>query len=361
MTDNFVNVHILRAVPASLMNRDNFNAPKSTTYGGVKRDRWSSQSLKRAVREAMAVEQIDNGVWGERSYLVPREVIRILVDEHGVDEAIAAAKTMAAFASTKLPVNDDKYQTKNELYVSGEAKQQIARIVAEHFDEITDEVPAEVTSAILGTFVGARVPDIALFGRFMASIPHGRIDGAAGYAHAFSVGPSSATDDFWTAKDDIADINNGDTQANNMGVSELTSPVMYQHSHLDRRQLRHNLDETIDPKEIEKRWLFHTAVALPQAKVNSTSAKTSPSLIIVTTGNLNLSAGDAFVTPVTNTSNVLGDAMDALLDKVKRNAGLSGGSIYAVSLSRESDAALANFPDVEVKDSLSALIDAVEV
>ncbi|HKM25196.1 MAG TPA: type I-E CRISPR-associated protein Cas7/Cse4/CasC, partial [Corynebacterium sp.] len=44
-----IDIHALQTLPPSLINRDDTGAPKSAVYGGVPRQRVSSQSWKRAI------------------------------------------------------------------------------------------------------------------------------------------------------------------------------------------------------------------------------------------------------------------------------------------------------------------------
>ena len=47
----FIDIHVLQTLPPSNPNRDDTGAPKSATFGGVRRMRISSQAIKRATRE----------------------------------------------------------------------------------------------------------------------------------------------------------------------------------------------------------------------------------------------------------------------------------------------------------------------
>ena len=49
---NFVNFHVLISHSPSCLNRDDMNMQKTAVFGGRKRVRISSQSLKRAVRKS---------------------------------------------------------------------------------------------------------------------------------------------------------------------------------------------------------------------------------------------------------------------------------------------------------------------
>jgi len=49
MSKNFLNMHVLISHSPSCLNRDDMNMQKSAIFGGQRRVRISSQSLKRAV------------------------------------------------------------------------------------------------------------------------------------------------------------------------------------------------------------------------------------------------------------------------------------------------------------------------
>ena len=58
MSDNksFINFHVLISHSPSNLNRDDMGMQKTAIFGGVKRTRISSQSLKRAIRESKYYE-----------------------------------------------------------------------------------------------------------------------------------------------------------------------------------------------------------------------------------------------------------------------------------------------------------------
>ena len=52
MNENFINFHILISHSPSCLNRDDMNMQKSAIFGGKRRVRISSQSLKRTMRQS---------------------------------------------------------------------------------------------------------------------------------------------------------------------------------------------------------------------------------------------------------------------------------------------------------------------
>ena len=49
---NFINIHVLISHSPSCLNRDDMNMQKDAIFGGKRRVRISSQSLKRAMRKS---------------------------------------------------------------------------------------------------------------------------------------------------------------------------------------------------------------------------------------------------------------------------------------------------------------------
>src|SRR5688500_3018016 len=52
MPRTIVDIHVIQTVPPSNINRDDTGSPKTAVYGGRRRARVSSQSWKRATRDA---------------------------------------------------------------------------------------------------------------------------------------------------------------------------------------------------------------------------------------------------------------------------------------------------------------------
>ena len=361
-TTPMINLHIIQSVPASLFNRDENSSAKAITIGGVRRDRVSSQSWKRAMRlalrEKLQAGTLEDGTWGVRTNRLPRQVADKLT-ETGHDYDIALAKTLALFTAMGLKVSDKKPQTASQLYIAADAADHLAQLVGDNFDAIGDKIDTTITDAALACLDPDRAVDIALFGRFMSELKtNKRLDGAVGVSHAFGVTPSTVEMDFWTAVDDIQ--NDDDTASSNLGYTDLTAPVFYRHLFLDRGLLTANISGTaLNPTEIETHFLRIAATASPAAKQNSTAANTLPAVIIATAGTGNYSAADAFTTPITSTT-TLADATTALHQRLASFSQLGiTDKIVALPLTPEATTALAD-TDAHTVDTLDALIDAIQ-
>ena len=76
MNRTLIDIHILQTVPPSNLNRDDTGSPKTAIYGGVRRSRVSSQSWKRATRNAFQ-SMLDPSEFGVRT----RRIVELLADE----------------------------------------------------------------------------------------------------------------------------------------------------------------------------------------------------------------------------------------------------------------------------------------
>lgn len=339
ITAPFVTLHAIQAFPPSLLNRDDSNATKQIVFGDTTRVRVSAQSLRRAIRTAMRQHRISGADYALRSNRFPALAAGVLAERHGRSLPAAIAKAGAVFQALKFKVTD-KGNTAVMIFANEVFPVVLADLVNTHWDAITDSpagaaetkppVPDELVSAASTALDVGRTLDLALFGRMLAEKPNGgRVDGAAGVAHAWSVDAAAIEPDWWAAVDDAA----GDDEpaSSNLGVSMVSAPVLYRHASLDRRALRRNLAVStptaealaIDGAASFIEWFVR---ATPSAKQRSSVAATLPSLVVASIGDQVLSAANAFATPVTG-PDVMATAATRLLATLDRGADALGGSI----------------------------------
>lgn len=326
---NFITLHAIHAVPASLLNRDDANSAKRITFGGTERVRVSSQAWKRAIRVSMRGTAIDNGAFGTRTNRFPQIVTDILTSEYNRDADAASAKTIAVFkAMTPKGLSvTDKGTTSAAIFAGPTFPTTVAKLIDEHFDAIGDTVPGEIGPAAVAALDTANAIDLALFGRMLAEIPvGGRIDGAVGVAHAFSVDPAAVEPDFFTAVDDAAP--EGESVSGNLGVTQIAAPVLYRTAYLDRRQLRRNFASVANVDELavaaEAAFIDWFIRAVPSAKQRSTVAATLPSLVAATCGPQVLSAADAYAAAIYS-EDVVSVATTRLVDALGRHTAIVPG------------------------------------
>ncbi|KJR10509.1 type I-E CRISPR-associated protein Cas7/Cse4/CasC [Gordonia sihwensis] len=333
MTAPFLNLHALHALPASLVNRDNNGAAKTITFGGVRRNRVSSQSWKRAIVEHMRHDRIDNAAYSLRTTRFPALTADILAADYSRDLDAALAKTAAVYSSCGFKAKENG-GTAVSIYASQNLPAQVAAAINAHWDAIGDSsdvkditseaaaktlVPNEVRAAVENALDVDKAIDLALTGRMLAEIPTKQVEGALAFAHAFSVHAASIENDFFTAVDDAAP--KGEPVSSNLGEVDLTAPLLYRSAAVDRRLLAANLAAATDPAALADdalaAFLSAFVTAVPAAKHTSTHAATLPSLVVASQSRQPQSAASAFHSAVTGDTQ-LSDSTDRLLTMLLR-------------------------------------------
>lgn len=356
---NIINLHALQAVPASLLNRDSFGAQKTITHGGVTRVRVSSQSWKRAMRTWIREQSVTGGAFAARTNRWPAATAEILASAHGIELDVATAKALAVFKGLGFKTTD-RGTTSASIFAHQDTASRIAEVIANHLDEIGDTVPDEVITAARTALSVANAVDLALLGRMLAEQPiGGRIDGAVSVDHATSVDPAAVLEDFFTAVDDLTP--EGEAVSGNLGVSDLSAPVLYRTACIDMDQLRRNLAGADNPEELATAaatvMIEAFVNAVPSAKQRSSNVGTRPSLVVATTGAARLTAHNAFTAPVRG-DNVIADATTALFEVLEAQKRF-GSPQDAVALAGDPAAERAIPTAIQKVDSLRELAHAV--
>ncbi|WP_072691449.1 type I-E CRISPR-associated protein Cas7/Cse4/CasC [Rhodococcus marinonascens] len=362
----FLALHVLQAVPASLLNRDDAGAIKKITADGVPRVRVSSQSWKRAIRIGVRTAAIEGGTFGLRTTRFPKLTADALAATHGIDPHRAAAVSAAVFTGLGLKANEKTGNTSVAVFASEQLPARVAAAIAEHDTDITfDEkkgvlVPDPVLTAARAALDVDATIDLALFGRMLAEIPGSNVDGAASVAHAFSVDPLALEADFFTAVDDAAGV--GEAVSSMLDTMDLAAPTLYRYVELDRRQLRTNLAAaSTDPAVVENLALAAEAAfvewtirSLPASKKRSSAAHTLPILVLADTGTAVYSLADAF-SPAIRGDQVAADAAARLLRHSAAARPFTGGETTALTIN-PTIADTLDLTGVDVADTLDDLI-----
>lgn len=323
-----ITLHTLHAIPASLVNRDDAGNTKTITFGGTTRVRHSSQTWKRAMREWL--RDNTNLNVGVRTTRLPSMTVDALVNQHEIERELAEVSVASVFEALGLKPNKKTGDTAVSLFVRSDTADKLAQVIMEAQSPFDQPDVALVTAARTLLAPGDAV-DVALFGRFLAEIPGENVDGSAQVAHAMSVEPARIVPDFFTTVDDCAP---GDGPASsNLGVVDLSAPVMYRTANVNVDLLKSNLggdrDLTVQAtSEFVKAFLM----AMPKAKATSTAPATLPSFLLVQIGGRATSLADAFVEAVTGT-HALNDASVRLVRHASAVAAFVGGSWAVLPIS----------------------------
>lgn len=300
----FIELHMIQNFVPSNLNRDDTGSPKDCEFGGVRRARISSQCLKRAIRENPVFEKTTETGRGTRTKRLVERVLEVLPHEKAEDEA---AKAIAAALITELLSKlDNKGKTQVLIYISPEELHQIATALESQWEMLTgtekerDAAVKGIVKALEKEFKDrTSAPDIALFGRMLASNPKLNLDAACQVAHALSTNRVSMEMDFYTAVDEL---NPDDTAgAGMMGFVGYDSACFYRYSRIAWAQLLANLDGDIDLARRSVEGFLRAAVAaVPTGKQNSFAAHNPPSFLfaVVRTDGMGWNLANAFETPV---------------------------------------------------------------
>ncbi|MEW9897143.1 type I-E CRISPR-associated protein Cas7/Cse4/CasC [Chitinivorax sp. PXF-14] len=299
MSKNFVNFHVLISHSPSCLNRDDMNMQKSAVFGGARRVRVSSQSLKRAMRTSDYYQQY----LGERS-IRTRELGRLQGSlERALHERFDAKlveRTLSLVSGKEGIAADTRADAVAPWSVEEFAKlcELVKRADAEGLDsKKTEKLVANEALVIKQAM--ARNVDIALSGRMATSGLMGSVDGAMAMAHSITTHAVDTDIDWFTAVDDlIADA--GEVGAGHLDTQEFSSGVFYRYASLNLPQLQLNLGGAGRERalEIAAHLLHMMATVVPTAKQQSFAAHNLADFALVTLADQPISLANAFEAPV---------------------------------------------------------------
>lgn len=335
---NFINFHILISHSPSCLNRDDMNMQKSAVFGGERRVRISSQSLKRAIRKSDYYHQHlgETSVRSRNLDLLKNEFLEQLkgeFDEETIKEALER------FSKTKTGEEADEVQVEEESEKTPEKKLAVAPWITEEFKiicRIVKEVREEGLTAeeeekakqafekqkgkkkkgldhFIDIAFGKKVDkklednsdalkkalssakDVALSGRMATSGLMTSVDGALAVAHVLTTHSVDADIDWFTAVDDLQELGSG-----HLDTQEFSSGVFYRYASLNLKQLQENLGNAPREKalEIAAHLLHMLATVVPSAKQQSFAAHNLADLALVSFSDIPVSLANAFEKPV---------------------------------------------------------------
>lgn len=350
MNKNFINFHILISHSPSCLNRDDMNMQKSAIFGGKRRVRISSQSLKRTMRKSDYYE----ANLGEVS--IRSRKLELLKDDfvtafQGDFDEGTIKEALERFAKTKSSSDDadDETETEETEQVAPDKKIAVAPWIKEEFRIICQVVKdvrhqgltaAETAKAQqdfekqkgkkkkeVGFFIDAAFAkkiekqletkreallkaigsavDVALSGRMATSGLMTTVDGALALAHVITTHAVDADIDWFTAVDDLQEQGSG-----HLDTQEFSSGVFYRYASLNLKQLQLNLGliptikapETAESRgralEIAASLLHMMTTETPSAKQQSFAAHNLADLAMVSFSDLPVSLANAFEEPV---------------------------------------------------------------
>lgn len=349
---NFVNFHVLISHSPSCLNRDDMNMQKDAVFGGKRRVRISSQSLKRAIRKSeYYAANIGQASIRTINLTALREQLHQQLEGRFEPDLI---DTTLKLLSGKNVTSDEK--------VTGDAVtpwvvsefawfcEQVKQARAEEQDEkkLEKTLAKNLRNDIAALHANLRHGvDVALSGRMATSglmSELGKVDGAMSIAHAITTHTVDSDIDWFTAVDDLQEQGSG-----HLGTQEFSAGVFYRYANLNLRQLQENLggigkEEMLD---IAAHLAHMLATETPNAKQRTFAAFNPADLVLVNFSDIPISLANAFEAPVrAERDGYLVPSVRKLTDywnRVAQGYGLSGA------------AALFSLVDAEVPEGVKPL------
>lgn len=288
----FIDIHALQTLPPSNINRDDTGSPKSAFFGGVQRQRVSSQAWKSVIRRDFELH-LDRSKLGVRTRLVADKVVARILDLAPEFDADAAEKAVVqAFTAVGTPKKHVKLERQEgEKRISDRAvssaalflsNQQIDKLAQAIIEANGEKIPPKQVKEMLNTEHGI---EIALFGRMLADAPDFNVDAACQVAHALSVHGSEPDFDYYTAVDDVVRTSDDSTGASMIGTIEMASSTLYRYANIHLDALNANLGDASASVEATLAFVRAFVSSMPTGKQNSFAARTLPDAVIVTVRN----------------------------------------------------------------------------
>lgn len=308
----YVQIHELVSYPASNLNRDDLQRPKTVKIGDSTRLRISSQSLKRAWRVSDTMHDAfpEMGVRTNKlSYYIQTALekgmsLQDMLEDNGritrnpVDKKVAAKYGNLLddrLRNPKSSTAEDKDENK------GEKKKQLIHYAPSELKRV-DEIMAKVSEGedpdvgVLSSDNQFPV-DIAMFGRMVAGDRKFDCEAAVQVAHAFTVHKAVIEDDFFTAVDDLTPED--DSGAGHLGETGFGAGLFYLYICVDFELLTKNMGSEELAHEALVKLIETSATVSPTGKQNSFASRAYASYILVEKGSKQpRSLSSAFLKPI---------------------------------------------------------------
>lgn len=310
-----VEIHMLQNHAPCNLNRDDTGSPKDCMFGGVRRSRISSQSIKRSIRRSpLFAEEMKAIPLAYRTRQLPLMVKERLIKD-GIDTKMAeiAALKVTGFGNADGKEREKEMDTAQIMFVTEQDVEAAVKVLKEAINEAgTSEKLKEIKADVLESKMKYRrpiTPDMALFGRMITSNAFDDVEASMQVAHALSVNKMDHEFDYFTAVDDMKP--SSDPGAGMIGDVEFNSSCYYKYFSLDFDSLVSTLAGPKPDEKAKKEAREIAAVTLraflkaaifttPSGKQNTFAAHQLPDAILVEVRpkKTPVSYANAFVKPV---------------------------------------------------------------
>lgn len=368
-----IDIHALHTLPPSLINRDDTGAPKSAVYGGVPRQRVSSQSWKRAIRKYFETH-VDAKSVGDRSKRIPQKIALKVEDHEGWNAERARAAVADLFKSAGITTEVDSKKlkaleeseetTKEELEAAQYPQTKYLLFLSPHQIDRAAEAIVEADGEKIKKKEAQKIldsehsVDMALFGRMVADDAAFNIDASVQVAHALGIHASAPEFDYFTAVDDLAEEGE-ETGAGMIGTVQMMSSTLYRYATVNLGGLSKNLDSEENAKQAAVDFVDAFIKSMPTGKINTFANQTLPELVYIAVRDTRpVSLVTAFEEPVEATDGkslrVAGaEALAKEEAEFEENYGLKPQASFVVGVSEARNA----FADLAEEVTLPELAD----
>ncbi len=355
MSKNFLNMHVLISHSPSCLNRDDMNMQKSAIFGGKRRVRVSSQSLKRAIRTSdyycenlgkssirtreltLLAEKMHQELTKDPLFDLDRKWIELGVQifaknkigddgeeddsDEGEEVSTDDSNKKIAVAPWSIPEFKLICETAQEVFespLSEKENESLKKAIdKERSRKPTKKKPKLTGDQVREGFLTKKVKkqlearasnlraacggavDIALSGRMATSGLMTNVDGALAVAHAITTHSVDADIDWFTAVDDLI-VDEGEVGAGHLNTQEFSSGVFYRYASLNIGQLQKNLGDCSRQKalEVARHFIHLFATVVPSAKQQTFAAHNLADTVLLSFADQPLSLANAFETPI---------------------------------------------------------------
>ena len=275
MSNLYVDFHVLQTVPPSCINRDDMGSPKTAEFGGKRRARVSSQSWKRAMKEAF------KGIFTEDQLGYQTKKMKNLVAKK-ITELDSNYTMEAAEKLAEAELKEANLGADNVLFfISSSQVEGLARAILDTNDAVKDKKKAKDIKSVSLKAALAENPsiDICLFGRMSAGEASLTVEAASQVAHAISTHAVDNQFDYYTAVDDCS--GEEETGSGFLGTTEFNSSTLYRYANVNVNELMEHLskEEAVDAV---RGFAEAFIKSMPTGKQNSFANRTLPDMVYVT-------------------------------------------------------------------------------
>ncbi|WP_182170566.1 type I-E CRISPR-associated protein Cas7/Cse4/CasC [Flaviflexus equikiangi] len=280
----FIDFHALHTLAPSNVNRGEDGAPKTAFFGGVQRQRISSQALKAAQRKAFS-QHLDDSELGVRTKRIVELVARRMAEiDPDVDSDVALEKAAQAMTKAGFKVTAPKVKKGEEpkpltagylVFLGAHQVDRLAELLVH-----TDDVSALSKKDVQEVLDTEHAIDVSLFGRMVADDAALNVDASAQVAHALGVHAALPDFDYYTAVDDMSRADE-ETGAGMIGTIEMMSSTMYRYATINVDQLMTNLGSREAVVRAVQAFATTFVEALPSGKQNTFASHTLPEVVAV--------------------------------------------------------------------------------